>query len=165
MQGDNLWAVIDGTIAIAHLMDGRPADALAVAKDHPMFDSIRMSFGLICGLCHLSLGETDEARRELLTEARTASLGRMSLIANSALVGLAALAHHEGETEWAREIILESRCQREVAVNALARMVADEIGVRDAFVAQQVEAFNSGDSAANDRTDFLRETLARFEDR
>ncbi|MEM9521436.1 MAG: adenylate/guanylate cyclase domain-containing protein [Actinomycetota bacterium] len=160
--GENLWAVIDGTIAIAHLMDGNPAQALKVAKDHPMRHSIRMSFGLIVGLCHLALGESDAGRQELLAEARTASLGRMDLIANSGLVGLAALAHHEGDTALAAEIILNARCQREIAVNALARMVADQIGVLEAFIEQQVDAFGSGDTAGNDRTALLRTMLGRF---
>ncbi len=160
-QGQNLWAVIDGTIAVALLMAGQADEALRVAKDHPMRESIRMSYGVIVGLCHLALGEIDDGRREILNEARSAALGRMNLVANSALVGMAALVQADGQTDWAREIILGARCQREVAINALARDVADQLGVRDSFVAQQVEALS--DMTANDRTEFLRSTLARYE--
>ena len=87
--------------------------------------------------------------------------GRINLVSNSALVGLAALAHYEGDVEWATGIILGSRCQREVAINGLARMVAEQIGVREASIEQQEAA--QPDSARNDRTDFLRETLARMD--
>lgn len=160
-QGEGRWAVIDGTIAIALLMDGRPLDALQVAKGHPMSDSIRMSFGIIIGLCHLALDEHEPARRELLGEARGAALGRMNLLSNSALVGLAALAAYEGDIEWAREIILGARCQREVAINALARTVAEQIGVREEFIEQQVSAATG--NSPNDCTAFLHTTLARFD--
>ena len=163
LQGQNVWAAIDGTIAISLLMDGRPREALEVAERHPMATSNRMSFGIIVGLAHLALGAYEEARRELLDEARAAALGRVQLLGNSALVGLAALAHYEGDVDWATEIILGAGCQREVAINALARMVADQIGVREAFIDQQLAA---AEGMANvDRTDYLREMLSAFEAR
>jgi hypothetical protein len=40
-------------------------------------------------------------------------------------------------------------------------MVAGQIGVRDEFIKQQEVA--TQDAARNDRTDFLRETLARID--
>jgi hypothetical protein len=48
-------------------------------------------------------------------------------VANGALVGMAALVQADRQTDWAREIILGARCQREVAINALARDVADQL--------------------------------------
>jgi predicted ATPase/class 3 adenylate cyclase len=160
-QGRHLWAVIDGTIAVALLMNGQPAEALRVANDHPMSDSIWMSFGVIVGLCHLALGDTEVARRDLVAEARWAALGRMNRAPNSALIGLAALVNHQGDTAWAREIILGARSQREVVFNALARAIAEEIGVRDEFIEQQDPVY--ANYRDDDRRDFLVETLARLD--
>ena len=85
----------------------------------------------------------------------------MNRAPNSALVGLAALVNHQGDTAWASEIILGARSQREVVFNALARAIAEEIGVRDEFIEQQDPVY--ADYRDDDRRDFLVETLARLD--
>jgi len=160
-EGMNLTVVLDAAIAAALLMSGRPAQALEIVKDHPMSDSIWMSYGAIIGLCDLALGDREAAEVALVDEARTAALGRMKRSSNSALVGLAALVNHDGDIEWATEIILQASHPLESAMRALGRMVAEQIGVRDEYVRLQ-ELHNPG-AASTERTAFLKETLTRWD--
>ncbi len=160
-EGMNVVAPLDAAIAAALLMSGRPAEALEVVQDHPMSDSIWMSYGVIIGLCHLAIGDRESAKAALVDEARTAALGRMKRASNSALVGLAALVKHDGDTEWATEIILRASHPRESAVRALGRMVAEQIGVRDEYVRLQ-EVLNTN-PASTEGTAFLKKSLTRWD--
>ena len=94
---------------------------------------------------------------KLVAEGRSAALGRVPLASNSALVGLAALVNHDGNVQWATELILGAGFQRSVLMNALARMVAEQIGVRDELVARQ-EAAAANFESWEDATVFLRDS-------
>ena len=160
--GRDIHYLMDATIAAYMLMAGEPRAALELADPYSTTELIWQPFGLTGGLCHLALGDRDRAERKLLTEARVAALGRTRMVANSALVGLAALAHYDGETEWARDIVLQTGLSRTMANTGLARMVAGRIGLLDEVIRLQEEAWVTG---AEDTTEFLEETLARWDAR
>jgi len=160
-EGMNVSVVMDAAIAAALLMSGRPTQALEMVKDHAMSDSIWMSYGVITGLSHLAIGDREAAQVALVGEARRAALGRMKRSSVSALVGLAALVNHDGDTEWATEIILQASHPREVAARALGRMVAGQIGVRDDYV--RVQELLNLEYASTEGTAFLKETLTRWD--
>jgi hypothetical protein len=160
-EGMNVSVVLDAAIAAALLMSDRPTEALEVVEDHAMSDSIWMPYGVIIGLCHLALGDRDTAQVALVDEARTAALGRVKRSSVSALVGLAALVNHDGDTIWATEIILEASAPRPSAMRALGRMVAGQIGVRDEYVRLQ-ERLDTN-PADTEGTTFLKTTLTRWD--
>jgi predicted ATPase len=144
------WALMDASIAAVLLLDGRPSQALEMAD----------GFSVMMGLCQLALDQHEIAERELMAEARSAALGREPLASNGALVGLAALVNHDGNVQWATDLIFGAVSQRMLVMNALARMVAEQIGVRDELVPRQ-EAATTTD--VEDATVLLRETLARWD--
>ena len=82
------------------------------------------------------------------------------MASNGALVGLAALVIHDGNVQWATDLIFGAVSQRMLVMNVLARMVAEQIGVRHEFVPRQ-EAATTTD--VEDATVLLRETLARWD--
>ncbi|MCP4304787.1 MAG: hypothetical protein GY788_07930 [bacterium] len=85
---------------------------------------------------------------------------RATRVAATALIGLAALVHDDGDADWAAEIIMRAVDPQTTALHALGRAIAARIGVRDEFVQLQVSAVNS----APDATEFLKTTLARLDE-
>ena len=148
--------VINGTVAAMTLMSGEPHATLDFLEDKSAHESVWRPYGITIGLSHLALGDREKAERRLLDEARGGALGRIPSVANSALVGMAALVAERGDAEWARAIILGAGMQRTMAIAALARDVAAKLGVRDEFVEQQVEASMLTDGG--DATPLLVET-------
>jgi len=157
-------AAVPFTIAAAaiHLMNDEPADALVLAGDRPVAQWNGGAFEVIAGLSELALGRRDRAEQRLLANARIAADGRIPYAANGSLVGIAALAHDDGDVQWATEIIHEAVLQRFQGMSAVARSVAARIGVREEFVERQEARYweDSGDA-----TPFLRQTLARWDAR
>jgi hypothetical protein len=151
----------DAAIAALLLMDGQASAALAMADHHPLAESSWNAFSVIVGLSELALGRHEDAERDLVAGARRAASGRIPLASNTALIGLAALVNLNGDADWATEIILGAALQRLIAMDALARFVAEQIAVRDGFVQRQEATPLLGQAAG--ATVFLRETLARWD--
>ena len=152
----------DVSIAALLLMDRRPAEALAMANHNPMAEFSCSAFDVIAGLSELALGRRADAERNLIASARVAADGRIPLSSNACLVGLAALVCDDGDINWATEIVLGAALQRWHSMSATARMVAEQIGVREEIVELQEAGFFRERSGA---TPFLRETLARWDTR
>jgi hypothetical protein len=151
----------DAAIAALLLMDGQASAALAMADHHPLAESSWNAFSVIVGLSEIALGRHEDAERDLVAGARRAASGRIPLASNTALIGLAALVNLNGDADWATEIILGAALQRLIAMDALARFVAEQIAVRDGFVQRQEATPILGQAAG--ATVFLRETLARWD--
>jgi hypothetical protein len=154
--------VYDVSVAALLLMDGRPAEALAIANDHPMAEFSCSAFEVIAGLSELALGRRADAERELIASARVAADGRIPRAANACLVGLAALACDEGAIDWATEIVVGAAAQRWHSMHAAARMVAERVGVREEIVKLQQDGFFR---RQGDATPLLRDTLTRWDTR
>lgn len=152
----------DATVAALLFMDGQLREALALAEHHPSTHHGWNTYGLVAGLSEQALGRRSEAERRLVHDARQAAFGRIPYASNASLVGLAALVHEIGDVVWAAEIILGASQQRLHAVRALARVIAQRIGVRSEVVERQ-EAMFIEDQV--DATSFLRETLSRWDAR
>ncbi len=150
------------TVAALLFMDGQPADALALANHHPLADRSWNAFGVIAGLSELALGRRLDAERTLISGARNAAFGRIRYASSTSLIGLAALVHDDGDIDWATEIILGGPVYRLHAIVALARKVAERIGVCDQLVERQQACYLRD---RGDYTPFLRETLARWDAR
>jgi len=74
-------------------------------------------------------GQVPAARKEALSFARRASLGRLRRQANDALVGLAAVAVADGEFETARQMLLDAAMPRNPHTLALSLHLADQLGI------------------------------------
>lgn len=164
-------AFVDASIATLLLLDGRPSEALQIPGSRTVIDAdasqylfkMANGFSVIAGLSHLALGQRDSAERVLVARARGAAAGQDELMApasSNALIGLAALARHDGDVDWARELILEAPSQTLLAIHALARMVAEQVGVLDEFVQREESA---APTAGASTTVYLREALARWD--
>ncbi len=114
-------------------LDGRPAEALNMLITHEqMLTEATFDIGLLAGLCHLDLGHHDQGRQQLLAKAERSARGRWLLDANDALIGLAALAHEQGNDALAASLIPPGR-YRWWTTLALARHIARRIGFTDAL--------------------------------
>ena len=103
-------------------------------------------------------------RADLLARAQAKTGGEPKAhqreFADIALVGLAALAHHQGDTDWAADLILHAPGPRTIAQCTLGRAVADEIGVLDRYIRAQQAAWAH---TSRDTTDYLKQTLTLWD--
>lgn len=152
----------DATAAALLLILDRPAEAFELVDGHPATGTCWNAYRLISGLALLALGQRGEAEAELLGAARQTVDGKVPYVANTSLVGLAALLADDGDHAWASEILLGAASQRLGCVYALARMVGAQAGVLDAVIeAQGPHVIAKNDDA----TMLLRSTLERWDER
>ncbi len=79
----------------------------------------------------------------------------------AALIGMAALVHNSGDDDQAADIILSIGHIQLVARRALARWIADRVGVLDEYHRTRVDIFGKSLPSA---VPHLRQVLARWEE-
>ncbi len=166
------WLLVKPSIAAALLMTGRPSEALDIAASFAPTDisaestlevGVADCYSAISGLCQLALGRRELAESDIVAKARSAAHGQgrqVELAANSSLIGLAALVNDDGDSVWATEMILAAEDQKFVVLFVLARIVAEQVGVREEMVRRQRAV---PIDAARDATNSLLEALARWD--
>jgi len=95
-------------------------------------------------MCYLALGAVDMAEERILAKARAATQGRTYLESNDALIGLAALAHTEGDNRLAAELLLGVGEARWLSSRALAHRLAEQVGMPDEYKASLLQPTKDG---------------------
>jgi predicted ATPase/DNA-binding SARP family transcriptional activator len=151
------WDAPTVSMAALLLLDGRPQEALDLAEGYdPVWSEVAQSLTLVRGLAHLEVGDRAQAEKVFLDEATAASDGREVLVANAALIGLAALALDDGDRPKAAEIMLEVGRTRTLTGSAVAQMVATRAGVGEQYTRRLHE---TSLGTRHDATDYLRSVL------
>jgi hypothetical protein len=126
-------------VGIAAWAEGRPEELAAVAqrledahkptgRTDPYFQSVT---GFARALVSLSTDELDVARAAVRRGALDALSGRVALVDGDALGLLAELARREGDSDLARELIMNTGPGRSPAAIGALRFIAQQLGVDD----------------------------------
>ena len=87
-------------------------------------------------LIYVTLGDLEQAQIAVKAHARIAVTGRVLNQANDSLLVLAALAHAEGDTTTASDLLLAVGQHRHAQLTAYARHLAQRFGVGQEFKAR-----------------------------
>jgi predicted ATPase/class 3 adenylate cyclase len=114
--------------AATQFLTGRARDALATLDDEDWSESVWDSSAVIRAVCLLDLDRAPEAAEEIVRFSYEARRGRLSRMANDALVAWAALAVHQGENERAWDLFQQAITPRTPLTIGLAEGLASRIG-------------------------------------
>lgn len=149
----------DARIAAILLMSGDVTAALELIENQPDIDLDSRPFAVLQGLCFLELGHRAKAEAMILDEAHLCASGRVQDGVSAALMGMAALAHDSGHSDWSAEIMMQLGPLHLVAQRAVARWIADRIGILDQYHQRQIDNFGKSSPSA---APILRQVLARW---
>ncbi|MEZ5246254.1 MAG: adenylate/guanylate cyclase domain-containing protein [Acidimicrobiales bacterium] len=115
-------------LASAHILIGDPARALDIVESGEWASSVWDSSPTVRALALVDLGRTPEAAELVIDFGYAALRGRLSRMANDALVGLAALAIKRGEEAHAWVLLQQAASPKTPFTIALAEGLADRLG-------------------------------------
>lgn len=130
-----------------------------LADGHPDVDRSWRVFTVAGVLARLAEERIAEARTLLLEAAHDAALGRVPYESNAVLIGLAALAHHDGDQRRAIECLSTASEQRFSSLVFLGEYVTTLVDAPQGVV-RRPASFQRG----VDALDFLRQVLADWPD-
>ena len=116
------------SLAATEIMCGEPEAAIELLDSYPWWKSIWDSSPIIRAVALIDLGRINEAADLVVTFGYDALLGRLARRSNDALVGLAALAIHQGEREHAWKLLQEGATPRSPFTIGVAEFLAERIG-------------------------------------
>ena len=116
------------SLAATEVMCGEPEAALEVLDSYPWWKSVWDSSPIVRAVALIDLGRVNAAADLVVTFGYDALLGRLARRSNDALVGLAALAIHQGEREHAWKLLQEGASPRSPFTIVLSEYLADRIG-------------------------------------
>jgi predicted ATPase/class 3 adenylate cyclase len=115
------------SLAASQILVDNPAAALDTLDSQEWSKSIWDSSPIVRSLALIDLDRVPEAAELVISYGQQALLGRLSRMANDALVGLAALAIHRGESKHAWTLLQQATVPRSPATIGLAEGLADRI--------------------------------------
>ena len=141
----NVW-MLDMMVdsAMAEVMIGRPDAALTTIAGLDEYDLPTMDGTNVRALAHLALGDIGTATDHIRQHAKRAATGRYSRESCDAMVLLAALAHHLGDDDAARQFILDAGVGRSSGSFGLARHLAVQLDIADKHAAGLHELLQPG---------------------
>ena len=116
------------SLASAQLLLGRASEALATLDSHNWADSRWDSSPVLRAVALIDLDRATEAADLVFAYAHQSLLGRLHRMSNDAMIGLAALALHRGESEHAWTLMQQAVTPRTPFTIALVEGLADRIG-------------------------------------
>lgn len=132
VEGRTNHFVMSGlALASAQILGGEPAVALATLDTHDWSNSVWDSSPIIRAIALIDLGRVAEAADLVVGFGYEALRGRLSRMANDALVGFAALAIHRGEHAHAWDLLRQAAAPRTPFTIGLAEGLAGRIGHGD----------------------------------
>lgn len=148
------------SLVVSQLLFGRPADALATLDSYRWGGSRWDSSPVLRAVALVDLDRSAEAAEIVFDFAHQALLGRLPRMSNDAMIGLAALALHRGESDHAWTLLQQAVTPRTPFTIGLAEGLAERIGrgedLRRMHRGRQIEL------AELDAIDHLRAELARL---
>lgn len=147
-------------LAATHVLTGDPARALELVESKDWSASIWDSSPIVKAIALLDLGRPTEAADLVVGFGYAALRGRLSRMANDALVGLAALAVNRGEDAHAWVLLQHAAAPKTPFTIALAEGLADRVGRGDELRA--VHRGRTRPLSELDATDHLRAELDRM---
>ena len=130
-QITNHFVMTGLAVASAQILVGDPTAALATAETHDWSSSIWDSSPIVKALALIDLDRANEAADLVVGFGYEALRGRLSRMANDALVGLAALAVHRGELDHVWDLLQKAVVPRTPFTIGLAEGIADRVGHGD----------------------------------
>ncbi len=124
----NIHVVSGLAVASCQIMLGDPETALVTLDDRDWSRSVWDSSPIIRALAKIELGQVGDAADLIITFGYDALRGRLTRMANDAMVGLAALAVQRGEPERAWKLLQEGAVPRTPFTIGLAEFLADRLG-------------------------------------
>ena len=112
----------------AGYLTGRPQAAIDTLDSNDWSKSVWDSSPIIRAMALIDLGRVSEAAELVISYGQEALLGRLSRMSNDALLGLAGLALHRGETAHAWALLEQATVPRSPATIGLAEGLADRLG-------------------------------------
>lgn len=116
------------SLASAQILTGRPQAAIQTLDSNDWSKSVWDSSPIIRAMALIDLGRVNDAAELIISYGQEALLGRLSRMANDALLGLAGLALHRGETDHAWTLLEQATVPRSPATIGLAEGLADRLG-------------------------------------
>jgi len=116
------------SLASAQILTGRPQAAIDTLDSNDWSKSVWDSSPIIRAMALIDLGRVNEAAELIISYGQEALLGRLSRMSNDALLGLAGLALHRGETDHAWSLLEQATVPRSPATIGLAEGLADRLG-------------------------------------
>ncbi len=114
--------------AATQFLTDRPADALQTLDSEDWSASVWDSSAVIRAVCLLDLDRAGDAAEEIVQFSYDAGRGRLSRMANDALVAWAALAIHQRDSDRAWQLLQEAITPRTPLTIGLAEGLAARIG-------------------------------------
>jgi predicted ATPase len=118
-------------LASVHILVGHPARALDIVESGEWSSSVWDSSPIVRALALIDLGRANEAADLVIDFGYAALRGRLSRMANDALVGMAALAIKRGEGAHAWVLLRQAASPKTPFTIALAEGLADRVGRGD----------------------------------
>jgi hypothetical protein len=115
------------SLASVHILTGDPAGALELVESGEWSSSVWDSSPIVRAIALIDLDRSAEAADLVVGFGYSALLGRLSRMANDALVGLAALAIHRGEADHAWTLLREAASPKTPFTIGLAEGLAGRI--------------------------------------
>ena len=116
------------SLASSQILTGSPEAALHTLDSSDWSKSVWDSSPIIRAIALIDTGRVPEAAELVISYGEQALLGRLSRMANDALVGLAGLALHRGEDAHAWTLLEQATVPRSPATIGLAEGLADRLG-------------------------------------
>ncbi len=117
--------------AVAMIAMGKPERALTLLAEVGEPRSMWEYPDVVRSVALAELGELVAARQHLRAFAERAALGRIPLLANDAIIGLAILAHVEGDAARAERLVGAAVIGRSPHISFLAHRLATALGTAD----------------------------------
>ena len=140
--------------AACHIALGEPARALETLTYLEPFDFTFFRGNDIRALAYIALGDHDQAQRFIRAHARQAATGQISGQTGDSVLLLAALAHAEGDSERAADLLLQMGIGQHAATRMFSAHLAARLGVASEHARLRREVSNDGpdEQAATDTT-------------
>ena len=165
----NLWGGINNvtvvSAAMSEVMLGLPDAALATVAQLDNFDLPNMDGTEVRALAYLALGDTETAMTFIQRLAKRAATGVYGAESNDAMLLFAALAHHDGDDNAARDYLRVAGIGRQPGTIAFGRHLARHLGIIDEYIADAASLNEPGNPhggmGATRSMNALRAELAR----
>jgi len=131
MAQTNYFVMVGLSLAASEVIAGDPQGAIDRLDAHDWSRSIWDSSPIVRAFALIELGAVAEAADLVITFGHDALRGRLSRMANDALVGLAALAANQGADEHAWNLLQQAVSPRSPFTIALAEWLAETLGYDD----------------------------------
>ncbi len=165
----DMWGGIDNVAVVAAAVSeialGLPDAALVTVAQLDDFDFPNMDGTEVRALAYLALGDTETAMTFIRRLAKRAATGVYGAESNDAMLLFAALAHHDGDDNAARDHLRVTNIGRQPGTIAYGRHLARQLGIIDEYLADFAalgEPANPHGGMGADRSmNALRAELAR----